>query len=90
MIRKNAYVVQPYHVGTKYRKSLAVIIPAEIAKEYQMNSSTVLILHVNQKARRITLQTINTLEKDMKNNMMIPTGEVPIFNPAGVTQAAVR
>jgi hypothetical protein len=90
MISRNVYAIQPYQVGTKDRKSLAIIIPAEITREYNIDSSTVLVLRVNQKTRRITLQTINAVEKDEENNMMIPTGEFPTFHPAGITQAAVQ
>jgi hypothetical protein len=55
--RKNTYVVQPYQVGNKERKSLAIIIPAQIAKEYSFDTSTIFALKVDN-MRRLTLQNV--------------------------------
>jgi hypothetical protein len=57
MIRKSIYVVQPYQVGNKDRKSLAIIIPAQIAKEYNFDTSTIFALKVDD-FKRITLQNV--------------------------------
>lgn len=59
MLRKNVYVVQPYKVGTKERKSLAIIIPAKIAREYDVSTSTILALSINGRDERMTLQKVN-------------------------------
>jgi antitoxin component of MazEF toxin-antitoxin module len=56
---KSLYVLQPYHVGSKYAKSLALVIPAEVVKEYNLNISTVFALRVEQEAQKITLQIFN-------------------------------
>jgi len=55
--RKNIYVVQPYQVGNKDRKSLVIIIPAQIAKEYSFDTSTIFALKVDN-MRRLTLQNV--------------------------------
>jgi len=57
MYNRNVYVVQPYRVGTKDRKSLAIIIPAQIAKEYSFDTSTIFALKVDN-MRRLTLQNV--------------------------------
>jgi antitoxin component of MazEF toxin-antitoxin module len=67
MLTKDVYVVQPYEVGSKERKSLAMIIPAEIAREYNVSRSTVLALSINEKDK-ITLQKVNVA--DLKNMMI--------------------
>jgi len=60
MTRKNIYVVQPYQVGNKDRKSLAIIIPAQIAKEYSFDTSTIFALKVDN-MRRLTLQNVGAV-----------------------------
>jgi heterodisulfide reductase subunit A-like polyferredoxin len=73
MIRKDVYVVQPYEVGTKDRKSLAIIIPAEVAREYKINPSAVLVLKINQQTNGITLCVLSTVDEDKKNsNITVP------------------
>ena len=70
MIRKDTYVVQPYEVGTKERKSLAIIIPAEIAREYKINPSAVLILKIDRHRNGIILRVLSTVDDDDKNNVI--------------------
>lgn len=41
---KEVYFVQPFQVGPKDYKSLAIIIPSPIAKKYNMDQSSGLIL----------------------------------------------
>jgi hypothetical protein len=41
---KSVYVIQPYEVGSKKAKSLAVVIPATVVKKYRINSSTIFAL----------------------------------------------
>ncbi len=41
---KSKFSVEPSLIGTKFSKSLAVIIPSAIVKEYQIDTSTVFIL----------------------------------------------
>jgi antitoxin component of MazEF toxin-antitoxin module len=62
---KSLYALQPYQVGSKYRKSLAVIIPAKVAKQYSVDTSTVFTLQVDEDKKRLTLQMI---DKVITNN----------------------
>jgi hypothetical protein len=80
VLTKSVYVVQPYEVGSKERKSLAIIIPAKIAREYDVNKSTILALSINEKGERITLQKVV-----IDQFMMKPADEsFAAFQPAGV------
>ena len=60
MITRKTYVVQVYEVGAKYRKSLAIIIPAKVAKENRINKNTTFVLWVNQN-QEIMLQNIDPM-----------------------------
>lgn len=67
------YVVQPYRVGSATGKSLAIIIPAELAKEYNIGRSTILALRVDERREKIIMETIiRTVDRHEK---MTPTGE---------------
>jgi len=41
---RNNYIIQPYKVGSKNSKSLAIVIPLDIRKKLQIDTSTVFIL----------------------------------------------
>jgi antitoxin component of MazEF toxin-antitoxin module len=58
---KAIYALQPYQVGSKDRKSLALIIPAKVAKRYNVDVSTVFTLQVDEAKKRILLQTLNEI-----------------------------
>jgi hypothetical protein len=58
-----SYVIQPYRVGSKNGKSLALIIPARVAKECDISSSTVFSVRMNADSRTISLQQTGHLEK---------------------------
>jgi hypothetical protein len=71
MINKIPYVVQPYEVGAKYRKSLAIVIPAKVAKENHINKHTVFALWIDQNSQGIMLQNLDPMiEANVK-----PVGE---------------
>lgn len=53
---KSQYALQPYQVGSKDRKSLAVIIPAKVAKQYNIDKSTIFTLQVDDVKKRLMLQ----------------------------------
>lgn len=76
---KSIYALQPYHVGSKHGKSLVVCIPAKIAKEYHIDTSTVFVLRIDEKNKTLTLQTISgtmsELEEIQRQNMMTSAGE---------------
>jgi hypothetical protein len=60
MIEK-VFSIQPYKVGTRNGKSLALIIPAKIVKEQKINTSTVFLIKPEEK--RIILERINLSEE---------------------------
>jgi hypothetical protein len=70
---KSIYLVQPYHVGSKNANSLAVVIPAQVAKTYNISTSTILALRADIKTNTITLNAIEMTDKTQKG--VIPTGE---------------
>lgn len=48
MVEKNVHLIQPYHVGNKDRKSLAMILPAHITKQLGVNPSTIIIARIQR------------------------------------------
>jgi hypothetical protein len=71
MLSKITYAVQPYQVGHKDRKSLAIIIPAKVTKECNINPSTIFAIQIDQQRNSIMLQRIDApYQKDV-----MPTGE---------------
>jgi hypothetical protein len=58
MYDRDVYVIQPYMVGTKDRKSLAIVIPAQVVKEYRFNTSTVFALNVEKGNSKIILRKV--------------------------------
>jgi hypothetical protein len=71
MSNKILYVVQPYKVGTKNGKSLAMIIPAGFARDNHIDTSTIFILrNLEYKTGNITFQRVNC-----ENERMIPAGK---------------
>jgi hypothetical protein len=69
---KEIHVVQHYWAGTKERKSLAMIIPAQIVKGQNLNTSTILTMRVSN--ANIILKVIDTESKD-KEDMVTAAGE---------------
>lgn len=57
--------MQPYLVGSKNGKSLVILIPARIVKEFNINTSTVFMLRKNKEKKTITLETIHELNEQM-------------------------
>ena len=62
---KNVYALQPYQVGSKNGKSLVVLIPAEVAKKYNIDTSTIFTLKGDDKSKTVTLQTVQRLEQNI-------------------------
>ena len=56
-IMKSVYLIQPYQLGGKY-KSLALIIPADIVRECNINKSTGFVLRVDKETKKVVLNTI--------------------------------
>jgi antitoxin component of MazEF toxin-antitoxin module len=71
MHSKSVYALQPYEVGSNKGKSLAIIIPAKIAKECNVNPSTIFAIQVDKQRGTIILQTVR---KSYENDV-IPADE---------------
>lgn len=69
---KSVYALQPYQVGSKNGKSLAIVIPAQIAKKYDIDTSTIFTLRGDDRTRTVTLTTVPKLSR-IKKNIEIPT-----------------
>jgi hypothetical protein len=76
---RDIHIIQPYWVGTKDRKSLAMIIPAQIVKGQNLNTSTILAMRVSNNAN-IILKVIDTRPKD-KEGMVTAAGDS--LDPSG-------
>jgi len=64
---RNHYFIQPYHVGSKNSKSLAIVIPLEVRKKMQIDTSTVFILkNSNNKCISLSIADI----EDNENNII--------------------
>jgi antitoxin component of MazEF toxin-antitoxin module len=70
---KDVYIVQPYRVGSTTGKSLAVIIPAQVVKEYKIDISTMLALRTDERREKITVRAITELSDNF--DRLISTGE---------------
>jgi hypothetical protein len=71
MSNKNFYVVQPYKVGTRSGKSIAMIISAGFAKENQIDVCTIFIIKKSDdKTGNIVFQRVNC-----ENERMISAGK---------------
>jgi len=68
---KSVYVIQPYEVGARKRKSLAMIIPAKYARDNQIDKSTIFIVKNNESIGKIVFHRI----KDTGLEELIPNGE---------------
>jgi hypothetical protein len=60
--RRRIYAIQPYEVGTKGAESLALIIPARIARQCDITTDTVFSVKADERTKTVTLQTIKLLE----------------------------
>ena len=65
---KTIYLIQPYLVGSKSGRSLALIIPAKVAQTYNINPSTIFELRTDVNSRSITLrQTWYSEKREVQN-----------------------
>ena len=69
MIQKNLYVIQPYRVGPKDRKSLVLGIPAAIAKKYNIDRNTIFVLKAEMTNNRLILEKIIDNNNRAKTNI---------------------
>jgi hypothetical protein len=72
MHKRAVYAIQPYQVGSKQSKSLALVIPSKVAKEYHIDISTVFALRADGNTNKITLEAVKGID-EQKN--VIPAEE---------------
>ena len=60
---KDVYAVQPYRVGSKNGRSLAIVIPAKVAKKYNIDVSTIFALKADEMTNTVILQTLHSLSE---------------------------
>ena len=63
MMPKVIYAVQPYQVGQKDRKSLALVIPARLAKECDIGPSTIFAIRKDSGSKRLIMEMIERYEE---------------------------
>jgi hypothetical protein len=88
MLSRYTHVIQPYWVGTKDRKSLAFIIPSQIVKEQNFDTSTVFAMRATEDAE-IILKVIDTrckVKEEQKENMMTIADDSKSFEASGSQQ----
>lgn len=68
MVEKNVYLIQPYHVGNKDRKSLAMILPAHLTKQLGLSPSTIIIARIDNRSNDIILRLLNLTDAFGKNS----------------------
>ena len=72
-MNKEVYSIQPYHVGSKQGKSLALVLPNQVVKRRNIDTSTIFVLHVDDNIPdNIILRQVNC---NIKNKNMIPVEE---------------
>jgi hypothetical protein len=78
MIERAIEFVQPYQVGQKNKKSLAIIIPAKIARQCQITPDTLFSVKGDRTTMAVTLQTVKltTEEEDGDENKKAGAVEV--------------
>ena len=57
--------LQPYMVESKKGKSLVVVIPSEVVKTCNIDTSTVFTLRGDENTKTVTLQTVRRLEENI-------------------------
>jgi hypothetical protein len=70
---KEVYIIQPYLVGSKLAKSIALIIPSQVAKYYNISTETAFALRTKSHTRQITLQILEEMVQSHEN--MTSAGE---------------
>jgi hypothetical protein len=66
--RRTTYAIQPYAVGSKGAKSLALIIPARIARQCDITPNTMFSVKADRKTKAVTLQTVKLLKEEEGND----------------------
>jgi hypothetical protein len=63
LLQKNFFAVQPYLVGSRQSKSIAITIPSALVKLHNIDRSTIFILKENAEKNRFDLEIINQNSK---------------------------
>jgi hypothetical protein len=76
-MNKKRFVIQPYNVG-KDKKSLAIVIPSQIVKKYNLNSSsTIFFMQEDEQTNSFLLRTIDEIESNKKKFILDNGLELP-------------
>lgn len=59
---KDIYLLQPYHVGAKKYKSLALCLPAEVVREAKISTSTGFALRIDTLTKKVKLDSFSTTD----------------------------
>jgi hypothetical protein len=59
---RDIYLLQPYYVGTKKYKSLALCLPAEVVREAKISPSTGFALRIDTLTKKVKLDSIDTFD----------------------------
>ena len=60
---KSVYALQPYYVGSKKSRSLAIVLPAHLVRKFNFNESTIFVVRTDQTKNIIILESIVDLGK---------------------------
>ena len=76
MFNEIRYIIRPYKVGSKERKSTVITIPVKIVEEYGINTNTLFILKP-ESTKKLILFNISDIEDeiDFENKNMMPTAK---------------
>lgn len=73
LIVRDIYLIQPYPVGSKNSKSLAIVIPSEIAKKLQIDTSTVFVLKSTDEGIFLNFVDIDKNKRTKPVGVSLPT-----------------
>lgn len=76
MVERSIEFVQPYQVRQKNKKSLAVIIPAKIARQCNITPDTLFSVKGDRTTKAVTLQTVKLTTEDENENKKAGAVEV--------------
>jgi hypothetical protein len=68
MFPRNVYATQPYLVGSKDRKSLAIIIPARLVKEYDVDTSTIFAVRADKRTKSILMYMVPSQHESLEDS----------------------
>ena len=82
---KKRFLIQPYNVG-KDKKSMAIVIPSQIVKKYNLNSSsTIFFMQEEEQTNSLLLKTIDEIEPTKKK--VIPDNGLELTHHQAIVEA---